>query len=1150
MGVLLRTLLIVLVFSGLAISHAEAERYLLLPPPGLSQPHGSSQIFVVSESDSLLPANSSFIPIANVVIADLSEGDVAQLKELGWEIVKDYNVSLSPYRIESIESFFLSNNSSGTSYWNLEWIGADKVWKLGINGSGVKVAVIDTGVALHPDLKGRIAAWKDFVNNRPAPYDDNGHGTHVAGIVAGKKTGVAPGAELLVAKVFDRSGVAPLSRILAALQWAVDSGADVISYSAGIIHVDRFTGTGVVGSNNTTAHHKFQVAPYKAEKAFKPAAVVVYLSSDYPDTLNITLRSPDGEIVHMDDMGWLKPGDNTWYFVVGKNYLAKKFTSSAPLPSGNWSLELTFHPNETVNSFAYTYTILVIYQSDGTSILDRAVERVVRNGTVFVGAAGNDGLLGYRTVNTPATSKSAIAVGATSYKSDQIAYFSSEGPVGFGNLSVKPDVVSPGEKITSTFYSPFWGYGYATMSGTSMAVPHVSGVVALMLQANRNLTPLEVLDVLKRTSVDLGVKGEDYVYGWGRISALSAVLEVMNAVNLSVPIMLFAGIVDQAFVNETVRVVAVSWNMHPVENVSVEFTVEFNGSIIYNVTKETDSFGVATFDFVPVRAGKYRITLKDEFGNVIFRNIDVNRKVKLIIIPNYYRALVNKTMYLEIPILYANFTPFNGSAELSIENSSFTAYRTSVNVSDGIARVSIDLDNVSFDDSGWYGELFVRISGEKFYAGKISITLDPYSLRLIPWGVVKSDPGKNLTFVIQAFDSLTLKPLNIGEVNVTVTWVYDDVYEEIDSVPTENPGTLSGIQSVVSTTTLIRVPLSDGIGTFTISVPENAHYGIIETRTSEVVVDVNTPMVWNSSVSGDGSIYEADALWECGDVCNVTVYAELVKDSTPLKNETVFYYTLEENGVVKTNEYGVAEITLENVSGSIDVLLLHNAGWQAFESDPDVCSGVTLVSNYSGLNINARRDLFFQITKFSGIGSHTFLHSGFMPANSSANLNVSFGEYVLRTYDGLSVCEERILVSPLTVTVDDLNGTITVTADRVEGLLFVTILQNGESTVKIFNGSSATLRFDRHGGPLKYFVGISGKNISLAFDSGTLWVEHVLGDVNGDGLVTSVDAEFLAEMILGLRSPVQSGDVNFNGRVDVSDLVEVLYYLWGIFDWL
>ena len=83
----------------------------------------------------------------------------------------------------------------------------------GIDGRGVTIAVLDSGVSNHPDLMGRVIGFRDFVGHRNLMYDNNGHGTHVCGILcgnggisAGLYRGMAPGAKLVVGKVLDERG--------------------------------------------------------------------------------------------------------------------------------------------------------------------------------------------------------------------------------------------------------------------------------------------------------------------------------------------------------------------------------------------------------------------------------------------------------------------------------------------------------------------------------------------------------------------------------------------------------------------------------------------------------------------------------------------------------------------------------------------------------------------------------------------------------------------------------------------------------------------------------------------------------------------------------------------------------------------------------
>ncbi|UOQ94935.1 S8 family peptidase [Halobacillus shinanisalinarum] len=117
----------------------------------------------------------------------------------------------------------------------------------GITGKGVNIAVVDTGVHPHPDLTeptNRIIAFKDFINNKVEPYDDNGHGTHCAGDAAGngfssnlKYRGSAPESGIIGVKVLNNMGSGSLSTIVSGIQWCIDHKEehkiDVISLSLG-----------------------------------------------------------------------------------------------------------------------------------------------------------------------------------------------------------------------------------------------------------------------------------------------------------------------------------------------------------------------------------------------------------------------------------------------------------------------------------------------------------------------------------------------------------------------------------------------------------------------------------------------------------------------------------------------------------------------------------------------------------------------------------------------------------------------------------------------------------------------------------------------------------------------------------------------------
>jgi len=120
-------------------------------------------------------------------------------------------------------------------------VNAKPLWDRGINGSGVVVAVLDSGIDKnHPDLAGKVVGEVNFVDSERTTDDLLGHGTAVAGLIAGSGTasggeymGVAPGASLLNVRVIDSQGSGQISDIIAGIDWAVENDADILTLSLG-----------------------------------------------------------------------------------------------------------------------------------------------------------------------------------------------------------------------------------------------------------------------------------------------------------------------------------------------------------------------------------------------------------------------------------------------------------------------------------------------------------------------------------------------------------------------------------------------------------------------------------------------------------------------------------------------------------------------------------------------------------------------------------------------------------------------------------------------------------------------------------------------------------------------------------------------------
>ncbi|NLZ39635.1 MAG: S8 family peptidase [Firmicutes bacterium] len=161
------------------------------------------------------------------------------------------------------------------------------VWEDGITGKDVTIAVIDTGVHDHPDLSGRIVGFKDFVNNKTQPYDDNGHGTHVAGCAAasGKQSNSkyrapAPEANIVGIKVLNKSGSGPLSTVIQGIQWCV---ANQAKYKIRIINLS-------LGSDSNLSAYDDPVC-FAVKKAWDAGLIVCAAAGNTgPDSR--TINSP------------------------------------------------------------------------------------------------------------------------------------------------------------------------------------------------------------------------------------------------------------------------------------------------------------------------------------------------------------------------------------------------------------------------------------------------------------------------------------------------------------------------------------------------------------------------------------------------------------------------------------------------------------------------------------------------------------------------------------------------------------------------------------------------------------------------------------------------------------------------------------------
>ncbi len=274
--------------------------------PRASSPTGRSRVIVRA-------VNAASLPLVTFVMRQLGGVPGRQLPILDAVAADVPNTALTPLAGNGlVRAVALDRAVRGLLDGTTATVGATSVRQdLGYDGAGIGVAVIDSGVTTwHDDLSApgvpgsqRIDQFVDFVNGQQIPYDDYGHGTHVAGIIAGNgfdsdgaRAGVAPGARLLVLKVLDGNGRGRISDVIAAIDYVV---ANQGTFHTRVINLS--VGAGVFESYNS------DLLTLAAKKAVDRGIVVVAAAGNAG-------RNSQGRDVYG---GTLAPGNAPWVLTVG-----------------------------------------------------------------------------------------------------------------------------------------------------------------------------------------------------------------------------------------------------------------------------------------------------------------------------------------------------------------------------------------------------------------------------------------------------------------------------------------------------------------------------------------------------------------------------------------------------------------------------------------------------------------------------------------------------------------------------------------------------------------------------------------------------------------------------------------------------------------
>jgi len=186
-----------------------------------------------------------------------------------------------------------------------EAIGARQAWSTA-TGRGIVVALMDTGIADHPDLAGSVVARVDFVNDGATSLDPGGHGTFLAGLIAAHGrtfSGVAPDAKLISLRVLDAQGRGTMHSVLAAFGWVLHNRA---AYHVKVLNLS-------FGAPQTTTYHRTLLAGVVESAWFAGVTVVTAAGNDGPKPGTVAMPGADPFVVtagSFDDQGTTNPNDD------------------------------------------------------------------------------------------------------------------------------------------------------------------------------------------------------------------------------------------------------------------------------------------------------------------------------------------------------------------------------------------------------------------------------------------------------------------------------------------------------------------------------------------------------------------------------------------------------------------------------------------------------------------------------------------------------------------------------------------------------------------------------------------------------------------------------------------------------------------------
>jgi subtilisin family serine protease len=357
-------------------------------------------------------------------------------------------------------------------------------------GKGVTIAVLDSGVAPHPDFGQRLLGQIDFINGRSLPYDDNGHGTHVAGAAAGngsidaRYAGPAQEANILSMKVLSGSGSGATSGIVKAIQTAVEMKEDLN------IRVINMSLGGPASKNGEKDPINMAI------KAAKEAGITVVVAAGNEGPERMTVGSPGNSlnaitVGALDDKNTPDRSDD----------IPASFSSRGPTPDGD------IKPDVMAPGVSIMAALSMQSETYERAESSAAVHKVIQ-------ALDN------------------MPFSILQQQPNELFAAAGIGPATAEKIKLKEEIsdVIFTKLLEATSRTPLEEHGaYVGLPGTSMATPIVAGIAASMIGANPDLTPDMVQKILMDTAEKLpDARLGPNTQGAGAVNAKSAILAALQ----------------------------------------------------------------------------------------------------------------------------------------------------------------------------------------------------------------------------------------------------------------------------------------------------------------------------------------------------------------------------------------------------------------------------------------------------------------------------------------------------------------------------------------------------------------------------------------------------------------------------------------------